>query len=331
MVFPSINDALPMRVHSQNLLHYLNLYSMHLMLHILKGISCLLPAECLFLFRRNTFYPCWSPYWCCLKGPSFRLDKTKSSFVLLLPLDRRRSYHNYYRPQRSWGKVMFYRYLTRYTPPDQVPPGTWYTPRGPRTPPRPGTPPRTRYTPWTRYPPGPGTPPGDHVHPPWDQVHPPRPGTPRDQVHPPWGPRTPPGDQVHPPGPGYTPWTRYPPRTRYTPPGPGTSHLDQVPPQVNSNFLIQIFFNSNFFFQIFSPEFLLKFFFQNYFSIFNQLLYHHPPPPPRAREIRSTRGQYTSYWNAFLFIFRSAFFVIVGKLPTEVSDHSLIILLYCVL
>ena len=75
----------------------------------------------------------------------------------------------YYRPQRSWGKVMFLQvcvilftgggeYLTS-TPPDQVhPPGTRYTPL-------------TRYTsPRTRY-----TPP-DQVHPPSDQVHPSPPG-----------------------------------------------------------------------------------------------------------------------------------------------------------
>ena len=152
-----------------------------------------------------------------------------------------------YRPQRSWGKVMFLQasvilltgggYLTRYTPPGTryTPPGTRYTPPGTRyTPPGPGTPPpRTRYTP-----PGPGTPPRDQVHPPRDQVHPPGtrytppgPGTPPrtrytppDQVHPP-------RDQVHPPGPGTPPGTRYPPRTRYPPPGPGTPPpRGQVPP-----------------------------------------------------------------------------------------------------
>ena len=58
---------------------------------------------------------------------------------------------------------------TRY-PPDQVPPGTRYTPLGtrytprpgtPTTTPQPGTPPRTRYTPRDQvHPLGPGTPPG---------------------------------------------------------------------------------------------------------------------------------------------------------------------------
>ena len=123
-----------------------------------------------------------------------------------------------YRPQRSWGKVMFLQvcvilftggeYLTRYppgpgTPPkDQVHPLTRYIPQ-------------TRYTPWTRYTPlpRPGTPPRDQVNPPWDQVHPPR-----DQVHP--------LDQVHPP-------TRYTPRDQEdsprpsAPPGPGTPPRDQ--------------------------------------------------------------------------------------------------------
>ena len=152
----------------------------------------------------------------------------------------------YYRPQRSWGKVMFLQVCvilftggstwpgippgTRCTPRDQVqPPRTRCTPRdrlhtpqdqlhtprdqvhppGPGTPPRLGTPPGTRYTPQTSYtPPGPGTPP--------------RPGTPpQDQVHTPQ-------DQLHPPRPGTPPSIRYtpqdqvqPPRTRYTPPGPG--------------------------------------------------------------------------------------------------------------
>ena len=111
----------------------------------------------------------------------------------------------FYRPQRSWGKVMFLQVcvilftggecLTRYPPQDQVPPRARYPP-GTRYPPLgPGTPPRTRYPPgpgtppWARYPsPGPGTPPRH-------QVHPPGPGTPP-------APGTPPRDQVPPPGPG---------------------------------------------------------------------------------------------------------------------------------
>ena len=81
-------------------------------------------------------------------------------------------------------------YLTRYFPPNQVPPGTSYT-----------------------HPPRAGTPPRDQVHPPtpWDQVHPPQ-----DQVLPP--------GQVHPPGPGTPPWSRY------TPPGPGTPPDQVHPP-----------------------------------------------------------------------------------------------------
>ena len=109
--------------------------------------------------------------------------------------------HAYYRPQRSWGKVMFLQVcvilFTGRGVPDQVPP-------------RPGTP-WTKYTPQTRYPPSPGL-----GTPPWDQVHPPRtryslpgPGTPPtrytplDQVHP--QTRYTPLDQVHPPGPGTPP------------------------------------------------------------------------------------------------------------------------------
>ena len=124
-----------------------------------------------------------------------------------------------YRPQRSWGKVMFLQvcvilftgveYLTRY-------------------PPGPGTPP------------GPDTPPQDQVHLPRDQVHPPRTRyTPQDQVHP-LGPGTTPGTRYTHPGPGTPPRTRYTLGTRYTPP-------DQVPPRLIKKFLIQIFLNSNFF------------------------------------------------------------------------------------
>ena len=135
----------------------------------------------------------------------------------------------YYRPQRSWGKVMFLQasvilltggeYLTRYTPPG------------------------TRYTP-----PGPGTPPRDQVHPPWDQVHPPWDQVPpRDQVHPPRTRYTPPGPgtpplgpgnppvpplgQVHPPGTRYPPRPGTPPRDQVPPLGPGTPPWDQVPPR----------------------------------------------------------------------------------------------------
>ena len=178
-----------------------------------------------------------------------------------------------YHPQRSWGKVMFLQVcMILFTGgvPDQVHP-----PQDQVHPPGPGTPPRTRYTPW-------------------DQVHPLGPGTPQDQVHLPW-------DQVHPsPGPGR------PPRTRYTPLEPGT------PPR-----LIQIFFNSNFFLNsnFFNSNFLkFKCFFQNIFSriSFNKIFFWMnyfipnppPPPPPGAREIRSTRRRYASYWNAFLLILK---------------------------
>ena len=101
----------------------------------------------------------------------------------------------YYRPQLSWGKVIFSQAsvilftggstwagtppgpgtppLTRY-PLDQVhplgpgtPPGTRYTPSPGTHPPGPGTPPWTRYTPWDQvHPQGPGTPPNNQVHPP---------------------------------------------------------------------------------------------------------------------------------------------------------------------
>ena len=95
---------------------------------------------------------------------------------------------HFYRPQRSWGKVMFLQVsviLFTGGVPDQV------HPPGPGTPPVPGT------HPDQVHPLGPGTP-SDQVYPsrrgthPWDQVHQPGPGTPPlDQVHTP-------RDQVHP-------------------------------------------------------------------------------------------------------------------------------------
>ena len=166
----------------------------------------------------------------------------------------------FYRPQRSWGKVMFLQVcvilFTGGGVPDQVPPRPGTPPRT-RYPPGPGSPPPdqvhppgTRYTPpGTRYtppdqvpprdqvhPPGPGTPPQDQVPPP-DQVHPPGPGTPPGTRYTPLGPGTPPRDQVHPPRPGTPPQTRYtplgpgpPPGTRYTPPRTRYTPPDQVHP-----------------------------------------------------------------------------------------------------
>ena len=113
----------------------------------------------------------------------------------------------HYRPQRSWGKVMFLQasvilstggeYLTRYTPQTRYTPPVQVHPPD-QVPPRPGTTPQTRYTPL-----GPGTPPLGQVHPPTRYT--PRPGTLPDQVHP--------------PGPGTPPQTRYPPRPGTPPPG----------------------------------------------------------------------------------------------------------------
>ena len=107
----------------------------------------------------------------------------------------------FYRPQRSWGKVIFSQASVILSTGE----GGYLGKQVPS--------PKTRYTPTgTRY-----TPPGTRYTPPWDQEHP------KDQVPP--GPGTPwtrytPQDQVQPPalGPGT------PPRTRYTPP------WDQVHP-----------------------------------------------------------------------------------------------------
>ena len=126
-----------------------------------------------------------------------------------ITLQIRTKYTYIYRPQRSWGKVIFSQASvilstgggvpgqvppwdqvhppgTRYTPQDQVhPPGPGTPPLGPGTLPGPGTPPRTRYTLL-----GPGTPPGTRYIP---------------------------QDQVHPPGPGTPPWTRYTPQEQCMP------------------------------------------------------------------------------------------------------------------
>ena len=96
------------------------------------------------------------------------------------------------------AKVMFLQasvcprgeYLTRYTPREQTPPGTrytpWarYTPLWSRHPPDQVHSPGTRCTPPEQTPPRPGTP--SKQTPPWDQVHSPRADTPtpQDQVDP---------------------------------------------------------------------------------------------------------------------------------------------------
>ena len=150
----------------------------------------------------------------------------------------------------------------------------------------PGTPPQTRYTPWpgtpswhqVHLPLGPGTPPGIRYTP--RPGKPPLgPGTPPRTRYTPqtrYAPGTPPGpgtlllDQVHPPGPGTPPRTRYTPQVRYTPldqvhlPGPGTPPGPGTSPRTR-----------------YTPP--------------------GPGTPPGTREIRSTRGRYASYWNAFLF------------------------------
>ena len=130
--------------------------------------------------------------------------------------------HNY-RPQRSWGKVMFLQasvILLTGGVPDQV------HPPGPGTPLGPGTQPLA-----------PGTPPWHQVHLPDQvtpslqcQVHPPRPGTPPDQV-PPTRTRYTPRPGAPPPGPGTPPPPGTPPRTRYSPPWTRYTPLDQVPPR----------------------------------------------------------------------------------------------------
>ena len=108
--------------------------------------------------------------------------------------------------------------------PEQVPPGTRYTPQDQVHPQDQVRPPGTRYTPlvpgtphWTRYSPR------DQVYHPPDQVHPP--GTPR------WTRYTPQTRYTTPQTRYTTPQTRYsPPGTRYallgpgTPPGSGTPH-----------------------------------------------------------------------------------------------------------
>ena len=108
---------------------------------------------------------------------------------------------HFYRPQRSWAKVMFLQASVILStggggglPQCMLgchPPGADPLSRPPRAetpPPPPSRPPGSRHplgadTPWSRHSPGPGTPPRAR-YPPQDQVHPPGPGTPLDQVPP---------------------------------------------------------------------------------------------------------------------------------------------------
>ena len=190
---------------------------------------------------------------------------------------------NCYRPQRSWGKVMFLQVSVILLTGG----GTW-----------PGTSPQTRYTPRDQVPPGPGTPSRNQVHPPqtryplprtrytpWDQVHPPGTRYPPRTRYPPT-PGTP-RDQVHPPGPDTPPEPGTPPRTRYTPLGPGTPPPGPGTPPLGPG----------------TPPWT------------RYTPWPGTPPgtryTPRTREIRSTRGRYASYWNAFLFYCKLRFVLLV--------------------
>ena len=156
-------------------------------------------------------------------------------------------------------------------------------------------PPGTRYIPLLdqvqplhQVPPlGPGTPPGTRYTP-QDQVHPLVPGThtpqtrytPRPGTPPSWT-RYPPWDQVHPP-------TRYTPRDQVHP-QTSTPPWDQVHPPGPGNPL--------------GPG---------------------TPPgtryPPRTREIRSMRGRYASYWNAFLFFCVFSCLIHFGETKTKLNS-----------
>ena len=126
---------------------------------------------------------------------------------------------HFYRPQRSWAKVIFSQACVKnsvhggglpqcmlgYTPPDQTPRDQAPCPLGADTPPD-QAPPRSRHPP-----PRPGT------HP---QTRPPGSRHPPDQAHTPLGADTPP-DQATPPEADTPLQTRHPSQEQ-TPPGPGT-------------------------------------------------------------------------------------------------------------
>ena len=96
----------------------------------------------------------------------FKMLSIIFSFITFHSQYPRETIAYFYRPQRSWGKVMFLQasvilstggeYLTRYPPRTRhTPPGPGTTPLGPGTPPLgPGTPPRTT-GPGTHTPPPP--------------------------------------------------------------------------------------------------------------------------------------------------------------------------------
>ena len=157
-----------------------------------------------------------------------------------------------YRPQRSWGKVMFSQAcvilfteggclpqcMLGYTPPRAD------TPPRSDSPPGPGTTPQDQVHPQVRHPSGTRYTPQNQVHP-QDQEHPPV-RHPQDQVHPPRAdtPRADTPQSRHPPGPGTPPKARYTPqehnpqadipradtpKSRHSP-GPGTPPQGQVHP-----------------------------------------------------------------------------------------------------
>ena len=187
---------------------------------------------------------------CGLFGDQQNHTRTFFWFYPISPANNGFYVRFYYRPQRSWDKVIF-------TARNEV--GArlcfyrcvWFCSQGgstwPGTPLGPGTPPWDQVHTHPRdqvHPPGPGTTSLDQVHPPGtrytpfprDQVHPLPPGTrytPWDQVHPPWD-QVPPQDQVHTPGTRYTPRDQvHPPRTRYTPPKDQVHPPGQVQPPLD--------------------------------------------------------------------------------------------------
>ena len=123
---------------------------------------------------------------------------------------------------------------------------------------------------------------------PRDQVHPPDQVPPRTRYTPPW-------DQEHPPRPGTPPGpgTHLP-----SPPGPGTPHTRYIPWD-----------------QVHPPG-------TRYISRARYTPLGPGTPPSRHREcweIRSTRGRYASYWNAFLFKFSNYIDLNDMKLNNNVS------------
>ena len=224
----------------------------------------------------------------------------------------------YYRPQRSWAKVMSLQVCVILFTGGCLPQCMlgYHTPRS-RHPPRPDSP-------WEQTPPGADTPQGRHP-PGYSHTHPKTrhtPGADTPQSRHPLE-QTPPQDQT-PPG-SRPPWSRHPlgqtPPSR--PPPEADTPLEQTPPRTDTPW------GRN------PPK--TRHPLRSRHPRNRHPLSRHPPqsrppradtppeqipPPPEADSgIRSTSGRYASYWNAFLLKWKLLSIVVYSHYANRIKRN----------